>query len=119
MKYYFKCPKCGNNESFTTLSEDENGLGCLILFFGGILPALFYTDARNRRIQCVTCGHIFHQPTLPESPVSKLSKWIILVLILFVFFGFLTIAKPEFASIIPNAATQQFFLPQMNADLRR
>lgn len=77
-------------------------MGCFLLLLGGIIPALIYADATNNRVQCANCGHIFRQPPLPNSPVSKLSKWLIAGLILFVFLGFLMITIPELASIIPK-----------------
>ncbi len=102
MKYYFKCPNCKNNEQFTTPSESSSGLGCLLLFFGGIIPALLYADSTNRRIQCANCGHIFQQPPLPNSSVSKLAKWIVLILVLFIFGSFLILVEPEISSLLPR-----------------
>jgi rubredoxin len=102
MKYYFKCPSCKNNDQFTVPSESSSGLGCLLLFLGGIIPALLYASATTNRIQCGNCGHIFRQPPLPNSPVSKLSKSLILIMILFIFSGFLFVIEPEFGSVIPK-----------------
>lgn len=102
MKYYFKCPKCKSNDKFMAPSEDSGGLGCLLFLLGGLLPALIYSSSVSHRVQCGNCGHIFRPPPLPNSPVSKLATWIFIVLITFVFFGFLMIMEPGFASIVPK-----------------
>jgi len=102
MEYYFQCPKCGKNERFSVASIESGNLGCLLFFLGGLLPALLYADRTRSLVQCADCGHVFRQPPLPGSPLSKLSGWIFLVLAAFAFLGLLMIEEPEVASAIPR-----------------
>jgi len=102
MKYYFNCPKCSNNEAFSMPSESSSGLGCLLFLLGGILPALLYSNATARRVQCMNCGHIFRQPPLPRSPVSVLAMWIFFIIAIFVVLSFFMVIIPDLSSIIPK-----------------
>ena len=88
--YYFSCAKCGNNQAFYRVDEPSSeGLGCLILFFGGILPALLYSDSRKRRVQCGKCGLIFRSPRIPASPITATLGWIVLTVFLSFLLGFI------------------------------
>jgi len=102
MKYYFKCPNCKNDEQFTEPSEDSTGLGCLLLVFGGFIPALLYADATRHRVQCARCGYIFRQPPLPRTSVSILATWVIGIQLLFILLTFFLVLFPDLTALIPD-----------------
>lgn len=82
MKYYFKCPQCGHDEEFYNVSNESSTVhGCLILLLGGILPALVFSDYGAHRAQCANCRHVFRRPPLPQSRVSALAKWMLVILL--------------------------------------
>lgn len=70
MKYYFRCPRCGNDEEFLRPSDDTN-TGCSLLFFGGLFSALIFSNYQKQRVQCLKCMHMFQQPPVPSSPVEN------------------------------------------------
>ncbi len=109
MKYYFKCPECDYDESFFSPKEDTSGVGCLLFLLGGFLPALIYSDATCRRIQCAKCGYIFRQPALPRTALSSLVLWIVLVILFFCAFIFIMISYPEMYQLIPQSQTLSDF----------
>lgn len=73
--YYFRCPRCGSNEEFVRPSEEPSNLGCAILLFGGLLPALLYNASSGDRIQCTACWHLFNRPSMPWSPFARAVGW--------------------------------------------
>jgi hypothetical protein len=103
MKYYFKCPGCESDDEFTLLREESSGLGFWLFIIGGFLPALMYADATRHRIQCSKCSYIFRQPPLPRTSLSRLSTWIIWIIIVFGVCTFLMIAVPEIDSLLPQS----------------
>ena len=109
MKYYFKCPKCAGDDGFTLPAEQSSGLGCLLLFFGGFIPALLYADAQSHRVQCDSCGYIFRQPALPKTGVAKLATAILLVTIVAFAAAVILICSPDVAEVVPQ--------PQLVQDL--
>lgn len=102
MKYYFKCPRCGRDDGFTLPAEQSSGLGCLLLLFGGVIPALLYSDAQSHRVQCDSCGYIFRQPALPKTGVAKLATAILLVYIVAVIAALFLVCSPETADLLPR-----------------
>ncbi len=101
MKYYFNCPQCGQDEQFTSPVE-ESGLGCALLFFGGFIPALLYSDARFHRVQCEQCGYMFRQPTLPKTGVAKLAVAILLTQVLAAGIAVTMLCNPDLARMVPQ-----------------
>ena len=90
-------------------SEESTGVGCLLLLFGGIFPALLYAEARSHRVQCDGCGYIFRQPNLPKTGVAKLATAILLVIIAAAATALVLICWPSLAADVPQ--------PQMIQDL--
>jgi len=105
MKYYFKCPECGNDDEFSLPREESAGLGFLLLVFGGFISALLYADATRRRVQCARCGYIFRQPPLPRTPLSTMATWVIGIVFLFGVLTSLMIAFPEIVDLLPQSLT--------------
>ena len=103
MKYYFSCPNCRSDDGFTVPEEESSGLGWLLFFLGGFLPALLYASHASQRVQCSKCGYIFRQPALPRTSLSVLATWIIGVEFLFLVVTILAIAFPEMVSLIPDS----------------
>lgn len=82
MKYYFKCPRCGNDDGFTRTEQQSSGMGCLILLFGGLISALLHAGSQMHRIQCDRCGYIFRQPALPWNGAARLAEIVLLAFFL-------------------------------------
>ena len=102
MEYYFNCPECGDDKGFTRPVERSSGLGCLLLFLGGIIPAWLYADAQSRRVQCDNCGYIFRQPALPKTGAAKLATAILLILILAGVSAVVLVCSSEVADMVPR-----------------
>jgi hypothetical protein len=103
MKYYFDCPNCHNDDEFTHPQEESSGMGGLLFFFGGLIPALLYADHTCRRVQCSRCGYIFRQSPLPRTSLSLLAVWITGIVLLFLVVTALAIAFPDIVSLIPDS----------------
>lgn len=101
MKFYFNCPKCRLNDSFYSVEESADGTGCLLLFFGGLIPFLLFRSDRSNRIQCGNCGYIFHQPGVPYTPTARVA--VVLVLLI--------LAVPIYLIAISNTPSQDRKLP--------
>jgi hypothetical protein len=101
-KYYFSCPRCRSNEAFSLPAEDSSGLGCVFFFFGGIIPALIYSDRQSRKIQCDSCGYIFCQPSLPRTGAEILGTSILLCYVAAVATSFVFLVFPEIMDVIPQ-----------------
>ncbi len=104
MKYYFVCPRCGNDQGFAHPREQSSGLGCLILLFGGLIPALLFADAIRQRVQCGQCGFIFRQPAPPRSSASRVAIWVILVVLVSAALTVILAMNPELTSGIPEVS---------------
>lgn len=102
INFYFKCPKCKNNENFVKISQKSSILTFIVLFLGGFFPALFHGFHRVRRVQCTKCRHIFQQPRIPQSPVSRLSAWLLIILILSAAIILVFKFFPQISYEIPN-----------------
>ena len=103
LKYYFKCPNCKNDEHFSLPSCASTGLGCLLLILGGFIPALLYAESTRRRVQCSSCGFIFRQPSLPRTPVSDFTTWILGIVLLFGLLTVVLILFPALTALVPDA----------------
>jgi hypothetical protein len=101
-RYYFQCPKCHRDDEFLPPSESPSSLTWMLFFFGGLLPALLYADARSHRVQCSNCHHTFRQPPLPRSGVSRLATCFIGVIVVAGIALFFFWANPEWAAEAPN-----------------
>ena len=102
MKYYFRCPKCGNDEQFVKPSEQTSDLGCALLFFGGFIPALIFADHTSRRIQCSRCAHIFRQPAIPSSPLASFAGWILALTVVLFTIAVFFYCSSDLASLLPS-----------------
>lgn len=102
MKYYFKCPNCGSDDEFSVPREESSGLGLLFFLWGDFIPMLLYADAAYHRVQCAECGYIFRQPPLPRTTLSKLTTWIIGIIVLFSIFTMFIIGVPQVADLLPQ-----------------
>ncbi len=97
--YYFHCPRCGSDERFAAVNQDNVvSLGCLLALVGGLLPWLLYADSTHNQVQCMNCGKIFRQPPLPQSPLSKYALSIIILIVIAIFALLIMVAVPEFTS---------------------
>ncbi len=101
MKFYFNCPKCRLNDSFYSVEESADGTGCLLLFFGGLIPFLLFRSDRGNRIQCGNCGYIFHQPGVPFTPTARVAVALILLIL----------AVPIYLIAISNTPSHDRMLP--------
>ena len=73
MKFYFQCPQCQQDETFHSVAERDGGLGCVLLFFGGLLPFLLFQSGRYRRVQCGKCRLIFSQPPIRYTATARVA----------------------------------------------
>ncbi len=101
-KYYFRCPRCQNDDRFHRVNEEASGTGLALLIFGGFLPALIFASQRTRRIQCAHCNYIFRHPPVPQSSVARLSKYIFIVMLISGFPMFIFSSNPELAHELRN-----------------
>ena len=105
MKYYFKCPNCGCDDEFSLPKEQSSGLGCLLFFLGGIIPALLYANSTQHRVQCSECGYIFRKPPFPRTPLSVFTGWIIGIIVVFGVFTSILFASPDVKYLFPYSPT--------------
>src|SRR5436190_6664148 len=104
MKYYFQCPKCGNDEEFIKPTEEGSKLGSMLFVVSGLMSAILYLDFleyQRRRVQCVRCAHLFRQPAMPNSPVTKFARWILVVTIGSLIVALLMFAISDLAALLP------------------
>ena len=93
-QYYFCCPRCSSSDEFVRPSEESSNLGCAILLFGGLIPALIYGSSSGDRIQCTACWHLFNRPSMPWSPFARKVGWTSAVLLLFALPLFFIVPRP-------------------------
>lgn len=117
MKYYFACPKCQRDDSFSVPLEESSGLGCLLLFLGGFIPALLYASAQQHRIQCDNCGYIFRQPCLQKTGVAKLVTAILLIYLAAAVSAVVLLCLPDLASKIATPEFLQDLPPVVSENL--
>lgn len=101
MKYYFNCPKCRLNDAFYSVNEAGGGTGCLMLFFGGIIPFLLFQSDRRNRVQCGNCGYVFQLPRVPFTPTARVAVALILLIL----------AVPIYLIAISNTPSHERELP--------
>lgn len=98
-KYYFKCPKCGSDAEFRRVREQSSGLLGLMILLGHFILALALLEERRSRVQCASCGYVFHQPVLRRSSVSNLAISMIALVLFFVFVAILMGVLPELVGL--------------------
>jgi hypothetical protein len=103
MRYYFNCPKCHRDSSFSRPSE-ESSLGASLLPLIDPLAASVYPDSRHPRVQCDHCGHLFRQPRLPKTSAAKLATAIVVIQIVTALAVIMLVVWPELADIVPGSA---------------
>ena len=101
-KFYFQCPKCKNDGSFERISQKTSIIRFALLLLGGFLPALLHGFHRVRIIQCTNCNTIFQQPRLPQSAVSRLSAWLLIIIGFSIAISLIFYFFPQLASKIPD-----------------
>jgi len=101
MKYYFRCPSCGNDTDFVKPTEQDNNAGCLMLFFSGILPFLLLCSASSARIQCGRCKTLFAQPGLPSNKAARQIGLLVGIIICVLFASVFFFAIPSLARLLP------------------
>jgi len=69
---------------FQRPDEESSGLGCALLFFGGLIPALLYSSSTSNRVQCGKCHYIFGRPGLPSSQMANSGCAIVLCILLLI-----------------------------------
>jgi len=102
MKYYFKCPGCGNETQFVKPTEQSDGNGCLMLFLGGIIPFLLFSGINGSRIQCTQCKTLFSQPSLPSSKPAKYIGLLAGLVIILLFASVFYFCIPGLAETLPE-----------------
>jgi len=102
VKYYFRCPGCGNDTLFVKPSEDDDNMGCLFLVFGGLLSALLFTGYNRGRIQCQECKHLFQQPAIPSSPYARYVGVIVGMVIVLICVSVFFFCLPSLAKTLPS-----------------
>jgi len=110
MEYYFKCPQCGSNESFTATEQEPVRTTLPVFLFGGFLPHLLYrADLKFGRVQCARCGYIFRQPPLPASAVCVFTRVVVGIVLACVALTVLAVALPEVTAAVPNGRAWKWF----------
>ncbi len=84
MKYYFQCPRCGNDESFTR----PKPVSATIASLNGFTGWLMIRNYENHQVQCARCLREFQPPGLPTTSLGKFAAWLFFSTLL------LTIAAP-------------------------
>lgn len=104
MKYYFRCPKCQNDEDFRIPEEssEDRGLGLLLLLFS-LFWFLIYWSSRTQKIQCCKCHYLFRQPPLPSTSLSKLACSVVFIILIFGVIIFIIGLFPEITTLIPES----------------
>ena len=102
MKYFFKCPGCGNETDFVKPTEHGNGSGCIMLFFGGIFPFLLFSSLNGARIQCDQCKLLFAQPSLPSNKSAIYLGLLVGLIITVIFVSVFFFCIPGLARILPE-----------------
>lgn len=102
MKYFFKCPGCGNETDFVKPTEQGNGSGCIMLFFGGIFPFLLFSSLNGARIQCDQCKLLFAQPSLPSNKSAIYLGLLVGLTITVIFVSVFFFCIPGLARILPE-----------------
>jgi hypothetical protein len=102
VKYYFQCPKCGNEEQFVKPTEERSGLGIALFVFGGIVPAALLGDYMQGRVQCARCLHLFRQPPIPKSPLASFAGWIVALALSPFLFATIFFISPEISTLLPS-----------------
>ena len=78
MKYYFRCPKCGNDEQFVKPAEQSGSYNGGFLGSGGIMGSLAFADYAASRVQCPKCFYLFRQPPVPRSSLGRFAGWMLI-----------------------------------------
>ncbi len=94
MKFYFKCPKCGNDEQFVRPNEK---LGFALYLGYGLL----FTDYMRARVQCMRCLYIFRPPPVPSSPLAAFAVWILGVTVISGIVAVVLFCAPPLAQALP------------------
>lgn len=82
-KYYFKCPKCGQDEVFYRVNDaSDDGLGCLMFLLGMWIILLLWGSMKLGKVQCGGCGHIFRKPTMSSSGLARIAIFLFFILLL-------------------------------------
>jgi hypothetical protein len=93
--YYFKCPHCRQNESFSTVRDRSGDPGLALLLFGGLIAAIIYAQSKADRAQCDKCRLIFTQPKLPASPEARLGRTILVIHLVGLIIGLFLLGMPD------------------------
>lgn len=101
MRYYFQCPKCQSDSSFSRPSE-ESSLAASLLPLVDPLAASVYGDSRRPRVQCDHCGHLFRQPPLPKGGMVKLAHAILALQVLTALGAGAMLLWPELINALPT-----------------
>jgi len=101
MKYYFRCPRCQSDSSFSRPSE-ESPRGAWLLPLVDPLAAAVYGDSQRPRIQCDHCGHLFRQPPLPKGGMVKLANAILALQVLTAMAAGAMLLWPELIDALPS-----------------
>ena len=54
--YQLTCPRCDSQDGFQAVEIQESDTGCLMLFFGGLIPFLLFDSSRRHGLECENCG---------------------------------------------------------------
>lgn len=102
LNYYFKCPMCAQNESFSPEKRERSGLVIFLLALVGIIPAIIYLAGSSGYIHCDRCGYIFRQPAPPRTTTYHLvsATFVIYTIMLFAFIYFML--QPAGFGVIPH-----------------
>ena len=101
MKYYFQCPHCRQNDEFYAVDDDDEGLGCAMLFFGGLLPFAIYQSRRVGRVQCAQCRFIFRQPPIGYAPLALVAGFLLVLIVAVPVFLFCVQDLSDIDSLFP------------------
>ncbi len=89
MHYYYKCPKCRQNDAFHYPQEER--MRRPYLGFAEWDFRLF----EHRRVQCGHCRYTFYQPAKPRTGVAVLAWWVFWLVMGLTVIGAVLIECPE------------------------
>ncbi|NUM56771.1 MAG: hypothetical protein HUU46_24345 [Candidatus Hydrogenedentes bacterium] len=101
MKYYFQCPHCKQDEAFYPVSEQDGGLGCALLVFGGLIPFFLFQRDRFQRVQCADCRLIFSKPPIPYAMTARVAVVLMILIGALPLFFFYIQNQPDYDSVFP------------------
>ncbi|GMV98890.1 MAG: hypothetical protein AMXMBFR84_00300 [Candidatus Hydrogenedentota bacterium] len=87
---------------FYKVAEEDDGAGCLLLLFAGLIPYMLFHRRHGRRVQCGLCGYIFAMPPLPGGLAASLAVVGLLLGLAVAAFWIVVVLVPEIEGMLPK-----------------